>query len=63
LAESAAGSGARSDYGSTLIKLIAAIPTSPAYATDTVAAEMKIFSIFGLLPVSVDFIIVAHVDV
>jgi hypothetical protein len=63
LAGSAAGSGARSDYRSTLIKLIAAIPTSPAYATDTVAAEMKIFSIFGLLPVSVDFIIVAHVDV
>jgi hypothetical protein len=36
------------------MKLIAAMPISPAYATDTIAAEMKILSIFGLLPVSVN---------
>jgi hypothetical protein len=63
LVGSAAGSGARSDYGSTLMKLIAAMPTSPAYATDTIAAEMKILSIFGLLPVSVNSMIVGHLDV
>jgi hypothetical protein len=63
LVESAAGGGARSDYGSTLIKLIAAMPTSPAYATDTVTAEMKILSIFALLPLSVCCTIVAHLDV
>jgi phage baseplate assembly protein W len=63
LVGSAAGGGARSDYGSTLMKLIAAMPTSPAYATDIIAAEMKILNIFGLLPVSVASIIVAQLEV
>jgi hypothetical protein len=45
------------------MKLIAAMPTSPAYATDTTTAEMKILSIFGTLLVSVNAIVLAQLDV